>query len=506
MPPHEGAAELRRLIAGAEEVRSEPPRPIVREVPPADPYPVEALGSVLASAARAIQERVQAPLAIGAQSVLSAAALAVQGHADIVLPIGPGQARPVSCYAITIAASGERKSACDAEAMWPIRRREVFLREQYDRDSRTYANDRAAYDRARQVAEKAGKGDRTVIRAALDALGPPPAPPLVPLLTCPEPTYEGMCRLLVAGQPSIGIFAAEGGQFIGGHGMSDEARLRTAAGMSAAWDGEAIRRVRAGDGITILPGRRTSLHLMVQPAIADIWLRDHLLADQGLLSRLLLSAPDSAMGTRLWREGSIEADQAIAHYGARLLSILEMPLPLAGTAPNELKPRRLPLSPAARRVWVGFADHVETMLGADGELRPISGIANKLPEHAARIAGVLTLVRDIDAGEVAAAEMAAGVELAQHYAAEALRLDGGSRVSTELRFARRALDWLLHHWPEQAVSLPDLYQRGPGAIRDNKTARQVVTILEDHGWLARIAEGAVIAGERRREAWRIVRG
>jgi hypothetical protein len=98
------------------------------------------------------------------------------------------------------------------------------------------------------------------------------------------------------------------------------------------------------------------------------------------------------------------------------------------------------------------------------------------------------------------------VELVQHYAAEALRLDGGSRVSAELRLARRALDWLLQHWPEQAISPPDLYQRGPSVIRDNKTARQVVTILEDHGWLVRIAEGAVIAGERRREAWRIERG
>ena len=307
------------------------------------------------------------------------------------------------------------------------------------------------------------------------------------------------------GQPSIGVFAPEGGQYIGGHGMSDEARLRTAAGLSAVWDGEPIRRVRAGDGITILPGRRVSMHLMAQPAVADIWLRDRLLADQGLISRLLISAPDSAMGARLWREGSAEADQAMARYGARLLAILEAPMPLAGAAPNELSPRRLPLSLAARRVWDGFANHVETMLGPDGELRPVSGIANKLPEHAARIAGVLTLVRDIDAGDIASAEMAAGIVLAQHYAEEALRLDGGSRISAELRLAQRALDWLLWQWAEPAISLPDLYQRGPGVIRDAAAARKVVGILEDHGWLARIAEGEIVAGERRREAWCIVR-
>ena len=37
----------------------------------------------------------------------------------------------------------------------------------------------------------------------------------------------------------------EGGQFIGGHGMSEENKLRTASGLSDLWDGNAIRRVEA---------------------------------------------------------------------------------------------------------------------------------------------------------------------------------------------------------------------------------------------------------------------
>ena len=387
-----------------------------------------------------------------------------------------------------------------------IRRREAALREQYDCDNLAYANDRAAYDRARKVAETVGKGNRTAIRAALDAIGREPIPPLVPMLTCPEPTYEGMCRLLATGQPSIGIFSAEGGQFIGGHGMSDDARLRTAAGLSAAWDGEPNRRVGVGDGITILPGRRVSLHLMLQFEVANIWLRDQLLIAQGLLSRMLITAPDSAMGGRLSHNEAPETAVAMARYGARLSHMLEKPLPLAGKRPNELAPPPLPLSPAAARMWFAFADRLETMLAHDGELRPISGFANKLPEHAARIAAVLTLVRNADAGEVAGVEMAAGIVLVQHYAGEALRLHGGSHVSDELRLAERARDWMLRHWPEPAISLPDLYQRGPPAIRDSKAARRVITNLEGHGWLVRIPEGAVVARTRRREAWRIVRG
>jgi hypothetical protein len=350
------------------------------------------------------------------------------------------------------------------------------------------------------------KGDQAAIRAALEKLGPAPSPPLIPMLTCPEPTYEGLCRLLAVGQPSIGIFAAEGGQFIGGHGMSDEARLRTATGLSAVWDGQAIRRVRAGDGTTILPGRRVSMHLMVQPAVADLWLRDPLLIGQGLLSRVLMTNPDSAMGTRLYHDEAPDTAPAIGAYREQLLAMLEKPLPLAGNSLNELRPRALPLSEAAGRLLRHFADNVEIRLPEGGELRGISGLANKLSEHAVRLAGVLTLAHDIEAGEIAASEMAAAIELAQHYAGEALRLDSGSQISADLRLAQQALNWLQLHWQESAISLPDLYQRGPNAIRDMKTARQVITTLEEHGYLARLPGGAVIAAQRRQDAWRIVRG
>jgi len=506
MSPPDGGAEIRRIIDIGEEVQPESPRPLMRELPPADPFPVEVLGDVLGAAARAIYDRVQAPIAICGQSVLGAAALAGQGHADVVLPIGAGQIRPLSSYLVSIAASGERKSACDTEAMWPIRKREAALFDQFGGDSLRYSNDRDAYDQARKSAERAGKGNRAAIRQALEALGPPPVPPLEPLLTCPEPTFEGLCRLLGAGQPSIGIFAAEGGQFIGGHGMSDDARLRTATGLSALWDDGLVRRVRAGDGVTRLSGRRVSMHLMAQPAVADIWLRDRLLADQGLLSRTLITAPDSAMGSRMWRDEAPETALALARYGARLLTMLETPPLVATGRSNELTPRPVPLSASAARLWREFADRIEAMLTENGQLRPISGLANKLPEHAARIAGVLTLVRDIDAGEIAVAEMAAGIELAQHYSGEALRLYGGSRVSVELRIAQAALDWLLQRWSEPVITLQDLYQLGPAAIREAKTARQAVAILEAHGWLIRIPEGAIVDGSRRRDAWRIIRG
>ena len=88
----------------------EKPTPLIHETPVGDRFPVDALGP-LKDAALAIQDKTQAPVAIGAQSLLSATSLAAQALSDVRTL---GGVRPLSLFALTIAKSGERKSSCDA--------------------------------------------------------------------------------------------------------------------------------------------------------------------------------------------------------------------------------------------------------------------------------------------------------------------------------------------------------------------------------------------------------
>jgi hypothetical protein len=485
--------------------KHEPPRPLMRKLPPADPFPVDALGRVLGPAARAINDRVQAPMSICANSVLAAATLALQSHADVVLPIGVDRQKPISAYFVTIAETGERKTECDFQAMWPVRQREKQLRDEYDAKREAHVNDKVAWDRARDAAVKQGKGNRAAIRAALDKIGPPPIPPLEPMLTSTEPTYEGLCKQFITHHPSLGIFTNEGGQFIGGHGMKDENKLRTATGLSALWDGEPVRRVRAGDGATILPGRRLSGHIMAQPEVSSILFNDPLLLGQGLLSRLLVAQPESAAGKRMPREEKPETSVQLKKYGDVLLKIMERVPPTKNGKANELEPRPLPLSTKVVAKWFEFVAHVERAIGQGGSLEPIKGFANKLPEHAARLAAVLTLVENINAHEITVDALERGIALAEHYATEALRIFEFSRANAELVLAQRLLNWLQQKWPEPIISLPDIYQRSLNAISDKATAAKMVSVLADHGWLHRIEGGAEVGGQYRREAWRIVK-
>lgn len=116
---------------------------------------------------------------------------------------------------------------------------------------------------------------------------------------------------------------------------------------------------------------------------------------------------------------------------------------------------------------------------------------------------MLTLVEDPAATEVAQEFMARGIILAQHYSSEALRLFQGAQVDRDLRLAAQLLDWLVS-WGDPNVSLPDIYQSGPNAIRDRKTALRLVRILETHRYLIRLPGNAIVKGERRRDARLIV--
>src|SRR5262249_25256891 len=216
------------------------------------------------------------------------------------------------------------------------------------------------WDKARAQSLKRAQGNRAAAKIALDQLGPPPAAPPKPMLTSTEPTLEGLVKQLPDHMPSLGIFSSEGGQFIGGYGMNEENKLKTAAGLSALWDGEPVRRVRAGDGAAIFPGRRLTAHPMMQPEVANILFNDRLLLGQGLLSRLLVVAPESAAGRRRPRPEQSETDAHLKRYGAELLKILELPMPLRNGRANELEPRALPLSKRAVEAYLQFVAHVET--------------------------------------------------------------------------------------------------------------------------------------------------
>lgn len=499
--PGFGAANvIRAQIENARPVTPEKPLALVRHMPRADPFPVKNLGE-LETVALAIHGLTQAPLAIAAQSVLSAACLCVQGHANIQLPTG--QDKPVSLYLTTVAKSGERKSSADDWAMSGVLQYEKHLRSLYDEDLRKHSDSLDVWENER----KSIIGKRGVAalekRVDLEALGSKPEAPRQPTICFSEPTFEGLIKYLATSRPSLGVLSQEGGSFIGGHSMSEDKKLGTAAGLSQFWDGSPIKRLRAGDGASVHTGKRLCFHLMVQPDVAAKLLTDRVLIDQGFNSRILLSAPDSTAGSRKWKEPKEEDKKTVAAFQAKTVELLMTECRHAESSSTELDPRVITMSDDARCLWIEFHDDVEEQAGKEDGTSGIRSLLNKLPEHAARLAAVLALFEDVNVRTLEGRHMFQGKLLAEHYAGEARRMSEAAHVSAPLKKAQALLDWLQNSWSESIVSIPDMCQ-GTRIAKDKKVAVSLCKILEDYGWLKPLDGSVMVKGQMRKKVYEIV--
>ncbi len=170
---------------------------------------MDALGP-LEAAATAIIDMTRVPPALAAQSVLAAASLAAQAHANVETLDG---AKPLSLFMITVAESGERKTSADRRALGAVRDREAALRDAYEHERRQYDRALTVWHAERKAIEKQIEKDpkNPAVRADLEELRPEPEPPLLPNLIAGDPTLEGLQRLFAEGSPSLGLFSDEGG-------------------------------------------------------------------------------------------------------------------------------------------------------------------------------------------------------------------------------------------------------------------------------------------------------
>lgn len=362
---------------------------------------------------------------------------------------------------------------------------------------------KAKRDRILADARKPKAGDCAAAEAELAALGQEPeAPPSTDRIVT-EPTFEGLTKLFANGEPSLGLFSDEGGQFLGGHAMSSNNRQKTRAAFNDSWQANPIRRTRAGDGHATLYGRRLAVHLMAQPTVARAFMAEPLAADTGFLPRFLICEPPSTIGTRL-HETARNDDRAILRFNDRLRFIVCSELPVDAET-RELQPRCLQLSEGARQALVRFSDSVERSQGPDGDMVQLTGTASKTAEQAARIAGVLTLWQNLEAEQVEPIDMTNAIELARFYLLEAARLADAAQVSAEVTQAEKLKRWLLEGLEDPEVMVRDVVRCGPNSLRESPKAQAAMKLLEKHGWLVQLDAGTVVRGSARSEAWRIVR-
>ncbi|AXI43164.1 YfjI family protein [Sulfitobacter sp. SK011] len=482
------------------------PVPLFGELREAEPVPWAALGP-LADPIMSISTLTQAPAAIAMQSVLTVVSTVTQGLADVETLRGHV---PISLFALTIAKSGERKSACDALATAAIKDVDQERERQYRLAKRVFEAELLEFQKGQR--RKSNKDFEVIEGDPGDSkCDLAPEPPLVPTILISDVTIEGLHRRLETGTPSVALMTDEGGQFFGGHSMKKENALKTAAGFSKLWDGSSISKSRASSEPSVLYGKRVSLHLMLQPGMAQTVIGDPMMKDQGLLSRILIAWPDSKIGSRqITKDPSRIAEESEAKanlvaFDERIKALLKLALPIHPETRADLEPRILKLSDQARAKLEEFYNCVEHASNRGEAFEYMTGFAAKAPEMAVRIAGVQTLYADELATEITEGMMSNGIIMMEWYLSEMQRVSDTGRPNEELCAAEALRQWVVNKWAEEFIDKRTMMKNGPGHLRDGNTLDFCIKKLTEHGWLAREPGRQVINGSNSKTYWRVVR-
>lgn len=396
-------------------------------------YPLEMLGPLLGEAATTIAESVQAPPEIAAHSVLSVAAFAAQDKANVVMD---GRKSPLSLFMLTVAESGDRKTACDKVASQPLERWQRERTEAHRQALKQYKDEADVYEAQRREALR--KKSSAEKAAALDALQAPEPPP-EPMVICQEPTLEGLQRSFRYGWPSQALFNDEGGQFFGGHAMNPENALKTIAGLSRYWDASPIVRTRAAKGESAtMYERRLSIHLQAQPRVAAAVLANRLMQEQGILARFLVAEARTLAGTRLYRQVDPYKCREVQHYHQCIESLIA-PTPNIDEGGGLILPD-MHLAEEAAALWIETYNRTEQAQAPGSILELVKPSASKAAENALRIAGVFAVLEATR--EVTPEQITRAWTLAQYYLNGTLRAAQLAEHNAAENAAYEVLDWL----------------------------------------------------------------
>lgn len=457
-----------------------PPIPLNAEyIKPTEP-PLEKLGE-LGDIIKQVADCIQAPPSIALQSCLASLNFLTQGIGNIESEIG---SIPTSLYFVTVAQSGDRKTTVDKFFLKSIRAYEKGLIDTYDLDRKKYQAD----TKANQVKEKEILGKKEVniaqVSKSLQVL-PDVVRPRYPILIIEEPTYEGLVKHIDEDYPSVALFSSEGGRFIGGHAMNKENVLKTISGLSSIWDGDPITRLRQSDGAKCIRDRRVCLHFLIQPIILQQMLEQNLLEGQGFLSRIILVAPESIAGTRLYKNSDSGKLAALQRRYTDLINPLLTKTLDFNQKTGNINFSCIEIEETAHSLWVNFYNEVEQALSEKGRYADIRNFACKAGELTRRLAATLLLTTNPDSRNIDDTHMEQAIALMRYYLEEQLRIKTLQLQDPDIVLAKKVLEKLVDYFLEKQqtiFTLADIY-KNMREVRNTKRAREIFTLLEEHGYL-----------------------
>ena len=453
------------------------PIPLLPEVEKGKPYPIDALPSLMANAAKEIAQSAQAPIAMAAQCVIGAVAHLGQSRINANHPKDPYQnGMPASLLLLTLGDSGDGKSRCRDLAFKAIdeaERKRITEQRKNKEDLLAEARQLKGVEAIALREEAASLSDGKTL--------------------FDDVSVEGLVGRFIRGMPVASWDTDEGGQFFGGYSLQADTRTNTLGVLTKIYDKGITSRTRSvtnEEGSGTAYDRRLTVHILAQEVAVKESLADPLMRGQGLLARFLFAAPESLAGTRMvdidlliqQRKAGGEAYKHLGAYWERCKQVLNTPEAIED---GEVKAPVIDMTEGAVRALLEFDNRIEQQLAPLGDYFDIKAFARRGLEQAARLAALFAYFEG--KGEVDAAMADQAIQVAQHSLDEWTRYSSGVVVSPLVTQAVHFMEWVQQ--PERADKWQVFTGRQfsqyavPKSLRPAKTRDKALAILVEHNHL-----------------------
>ncbi len=433
---------------------------------------------------------------------MSIASLCVQDIANVETL--SGSYCPLSLYLLTLGKSGERKSSCDKLLMKSIMDLQHELSKETSKQIEAFKRAKEVWKNKHDtIVKNSSKNNST--EKELEKLGAEPSEPIEHLITISDPTTEGIFDLFEKGRPSIGLMTDEGGKILGGYGINKDNRMKSISIYSSFWDGTPANQARRTSKTKTLYGKRLAMHILVQPEIAEDLFCDGLSQYQGFLPRMLITYPESKIGTRLYKKAKPESHDIISEITKSIVTHLQRLSDIDFKEDYKHVFKELNLSKESHQKLCDFHDDIELNQLKGGKYYDIIPYASKACEQVARIAGVFTLFEDTTANEIRTETIENSINLVNYYLDETLRITQSIIVPDYLLRADKLRLWLLEEYQGKYINARTIVNHARGNYKTTAEAKKAIEILAQHCWLIKSETPQLIDNHKSKEAWFINR-
>lgn len=409
------------------------------------PYPFGSMHNCIRDAFYEVRGNLQAPDALIGGSFLTAMSITAQRDVDVLLPTG--QRSPVSLDVLTIADSGERKTATDSIVLAPIYDHDIEESRKYQGGQATYkANVRiwkavnSSIERMIVKAVNSGDGIEHLRCRMIEHGAKEPCEPERHRIIYQSVTERPLMEALRGDGRSVAIVSDEGELVLKGGALN---RLSP---LTKAWDGPKLLTFdRADIGIEVR-NPRVTLSLMLQEKIfADFMAkRGDMARASGFLARFLVGWPASTQGFR-WMSLAEPVWEHLRVFHQRMIELLDA----ADQRRNAGDTSRsvLSFSPEAKELWVKMQNDIEPNLKQGWPLAGVRDSASKFMAISGRVAAIFHHFTGQDGNVVGMETLQRAIDIVGWYGDEFIRLFGDRHAEPESqRDKRRMFAYLLDNY------------------------------------------------------------